>query len=439
MAEKSSLKSFSKLTRKEKIQVLFDYHLLNSLDKNTLKEFWFKKNKAQYNLTTISENVVSHYFLPFSIAPNFLINNQLYYIPMVTEESSVVAAASSAAKFWLSEGGFQTRVLSTTKIGQIHFNWYGSYALLQQHITTLKAALTNSAQRFLTNMNKRGGGLKDIEFLDFTDQLPHYYQVKISFDTADAMGANIINTCLESMALALKEYFSLNFTHHEKECDILMAILSNYTPECLVECKLECDIQALHSLAGHYSANQFAQRFKQAVDIASFDIYRAATHNKGIFNGIDAVLMATGNDLRAAAASGHAYAAKEGSYKGLTQIKIDLNRFVYTLQLPLAIGTVGGLTSLHPMVNIALKLLKNPSAKDLMQIAAAVGMANNFAAIRALITSGIQYGHMKFHLHNIINSLSTNELEKEKVLDYFENKIVSYTDVEAYLFNLRNE
>ena len=434
-----SLKSFSKLTRQEKIDRLAKLNVLTPKEINTLNDFWFSDEKSKLNLETISENVISHYFLPFSVAPEFIINNIHYNVPMVTEESSVVAAASSAAKFWASNGGFLSRVISTQKVGQIHFNWKGSFAQLVMHREVLTKQLINSAEPFLANMHKRGGGISAIEFIDLSDKIDHYFQLRVSFETADAMGANIINTCLETMALCLKEYIAAQFTQHESECDIIMAILSNHTPDCLVECKVSCQIDALQAIAGNFSAKLFAERFKQAVDIASIDSYRAATHNKGIFNGIDAVVLATGNDFRAVEAGGHAYAANSGAYKALSSVSIENETFTFTLLLPLAIGTVGGLTSTHPMVQAALSILNRPSAKDLMQIAAAVGLANNFSAIRALVTSGIQQGHMKFHLSNILQALSANEAETLAAKAYFSTRNVSHAAVVAFLQALKNK
>lgn len=169
------------------------------------------------------------------------------------------------------------------------------------------------------------------------------------------------------------------------------------------------------------------------------DVYRAATHNKGIFNGIDAVALATGNDFRAIEASGHAWAARNGSYKGLTEVKIENGRFYYSLTIPLSIGTVGGLTSLHPMAKFSLELLGNPQAPELMQIASAVGLANNFGAVRSLITKGIQIGHMKMHLLNILNTFNANEYEKVLAVNYFKNHKVSHNHVSVFLNSIRND
>jgi len=225
------------------------------------------------------------------------------------------------------------------------------------------------------------------------------------------------------------------------ECrvEIIMAILSNYTPECLLRCWVECPVEKLDRWNKELSYNAFATKFKQSVDIANLDISRAVTHNKGIFNGIDAVLLATGNDWRATSASVHAYASRDGKYRGLTTVRLTDKTFAYELELPLAIGTVGGITGIHPMVKNSLAILKYPDAQKLMMIAASAGLASNFAAIASLITTGIQAGHMKMHLSNILNQLSANPLESEKTRCYFFDKSVSYAAVEEFIQKIRAE
>lgn len=429
--------SFSKLNREQKIKYLGVYSNLDSDDLDVFDNYWYKGSETYKNLENISENVVSHHMLPFSVAPGFIINKKAYHIPMVTDESSVVASAASAAKFWNKKGGFVARVKSKIKIGQVHFNWPGKFSLLQKQVPQIKAVLKLSVASFLSNMEKRGGGIKEMEFLDFTQKIPDYFQLRVHFDTADAMGANIINTCLEAMATSLKDFMYVHFTGPQQHCDVLMSILSNYTPRCIVESTVSCDINDFKQISGDMAPEVFAKRFKQAVNIAEFDVFRAVTHNKGIFNGIDAVLLATGNDFRATEAGGHSFAASKGTYKSLTSIDVSDNIFKYTLQVPLALGTVGGLTTLHPMVRLAFKIMNKPSADVLMQIAASVGLANNFSAIRALITCGIQKGHMKFHLQNLLQVFGANEAEKVQILRFFRNKTVSYAEVEAFIRSLR--
>lgn len=433
------IEGFSKLDKEQRLQVLNDVIGENRVDIPLLKKFWFDKEWSKFSMDEVSENMVSHFILPYSIAPNFKINGRIYFVPMVTEESSVVAAASSAAKFWFNKGGFNARVISSLKVGQIHFTWPGSFLELTSHFSDIEKKLKESVANFLVNMNKRGGGIRKIELLDFTNTLDHYFQIRVTFDTVDAMGANLINSCLEEMSKELAISIQNLFTGEKSHCDIIMSILSNHSPECLVECSVLCKTDQFNKFSEELSSEAFAEKFRIAVTIADHDMYRAVTHNKGIFNGIDAVIIATGNDFRAVEAGGHAYAAKDGVYKSLTHLKIENGIFTYTLQVPLAIGTTGGLTSSHPMAKISLQILDNPSAHELMQVAAATGLANNFSAIRALITSGIQKGHMTFHLHKILSSLDASDIEKKITALYFKSRTVSYTAVNNFLINLREK
>ncbi len=433
------IENFSRLNRKQKIQVLTNLLKESPEDMQWLEQLWVQPINNNSDSESIGENVVSHFLLPYSIAPNFIINDNLYFIPMVTEESSVVAAASSAAKFWLHKGGFRSTVIATTKVGQIHFTWSGNYQHLRSFLPNLKEKLMTSVNYHIRNMVGRGGGVKEIELLDFTDRLHDYYQIKVLFETADAMGANLINSCLEEMAKALRYFMHENFEGNEGNCNIIMSILSNYTPDCLVECSVQCKIEQFKAIAGDLTPVEFANKFKLAIDIANIDIYRATTHNKGIFNGIDAVAIATGNDYRAIEAGGHSYASNDGRYKSLTHIELKNDIFTYTLRVPISLGTVGGLTSIHPLARLSLKILKQPTASELMQIAAAVGLANNFSAIRALITSGIQKGHMKLHLNNILSFIKANESEKEEAKHFFRERTVSYAAVQDFINNVRNQ
>ena len=350
------------------------------------------------------------------------------------KKSSVVAAASSAAKFWIQRGGFHAEVISTVKIGQVHFLYEGNKTALFQVFDDLKQELLADVQPITARMKKRGGGVQKIELLDLTDKEPHYYQLKVSFETCDSMGANFINSVLEQFGASLK-----NFAQHHlpAEVTIVMAILSNYTPDCLVRAWVECPIDALANACKDMDAATFAQKFYTAIRIAQIDPYRATTHNKGIFNGIDAVVLATGNDFRAVEACGHTHAAHDGQYRSLSSCSIKDGIFKFWLDLPLAVGTVGGLTKLHPLAKRSLEILGNPSAKELMQIIAVTGLAQNFGAIRSLITTGIQQGHMKMHLMNILNHLGAKNGEVEATTAYFEDKVVSFNGVRNFLEEYR--
>jgi hydroxymethylglutaryl-CoA reductase len=221
--------------------------------------------------------------------------------------------------------------------------------------------------------------------------------------------------------------------------EMIMAILSNYTPESLVQCYVEANTEVFQNMSQELSADQFARKFQQAMDIATHDPYRAVTHNKGIFNGMDALILATGNDFRAVEACGHAYASRNGSYSSLSRMELSEGSFQLFLEVPLAVGTVGGLTRVHPMARASLEILGNPSAELLMQVAAAAGLANNFSAIRSLITTGIQKGHMKMHLGNMLRQLKASGEETRNATQYFANRTLSYSDLSTYLDSIRNQ
>ncbi len=418
------ISGFSKFTKEEKINWLAENYFKNSsVTIATIKQYWNDTTKLQQLHDDFIENTISNFYLPLGVAPNFLINDEEYAIPMVTEESSVVAAASLVAKFWSTKGGFKTTVLGTTKIGQVHFIYAGEKANLETYFNNNKSKLYAATASITKNMEKRGGGILDIQLVDKTDALENYYQLHITFETKDSMGANFINSCLEAIATQFRT----------DEIEIVMSILSNYVPECLVRAEVSCKIEDL----GGEDPQKFAEKFYQAVKIAEVEPYRAVTHNKGIMNGIDAVVIATGNDFRAVEAGAHAYASRSGRYTSLSHCSIDNGIFKFWLELPLAVGTVGGITALHPLAKLSLEMLQKPSAKDLMQIMATAGLAQNFAALRALTTKGIQHGHMKMHLQNILNQLGVTHLEKEKITKYFDGKTVSHAAVVSKFNALR--
>ncbi|MCW5518696.1 hydroxymethylglutaryl-CoA reductase, degradative [Aureitalea sp. L0-47] len=427
---------FSKKSKQEKIEWLANAYFGDDPEAiNTLRKYWNSDTRLQELHDDFTENVISNYYLPFSVAPNFLINDTLYTIPMVIEESSVVAAASNAAKFWLERGGFNAEVISTVKTGQIHIDYFGNGEVLNAFFSEVKNELIDSIADIQKNMKARGGGLIDIELKDATSQLNGYYELHCTFETLDAMGANFINSCLEKIAATFEtaalKYDGFNTTLPK----IVLSILSNYVPECVVRAWVGCPLESLSY--GNTQGKEFAENFVRAIDIAKAEVRRAVTHNKGIMNGIDAVVLATGNDFRAVEAGVHAYAAKSGRYTSLTEAVIENNSFTFSIEVPLALGTVGGLTSLHPLVKFALQLLRKPSAKELMKIVAVAGLAQNFAAIRSLVTTGIQQGHMKMHLMNILNQLQATSEEKEKAIEYFTNNTVSHSAAVEFIEKLR--
>ena len=437
---KKTISGFSKLSKTGKLKWIVENFFKDP--ENVMRElmsYWHSNEDQQKLLDGFSENTISNFPMPLGVAPNFNIDGKTYLVPMVTEESSVVAAASSAAKFWMSRGGFSTEIISTKKLGQVHFCWDGDKEKLHRLFPEIKEKLLTEASQITKNMEDRGGGILDLKLLDLTDQESEVYQILASFETCDSMGANFINTCLESFANSLQQYFltSEMLVDSERSLEIIMSILSNYTPECLVRSTVECSIEELGDFAGGIDAEEFANKFYKAVRIAQIDPYRATTHNKGIFNGIDAVVVATGNDFRAVEACGHTYAGRSGKYRGLTHCSVSEGIFKFWIEIPLAIGTVGGLTSLHPMAKRSLEMLEYPGAKDLMRIIASVGLAQNFAALRSLVTTGIQKGHMKMHMQNILNHLNATDEESQQLRSRFENEVVSHRAIKDALAEIR--
>ncbi len=432
------ISGFSKKTKAEKIEWLAENYLQDNPNSiQILKKYWNDDVSLQQLHDDFIENTLSNYYLPFGIAPNFLINGKLYALPMVTEESSVVAAASNAAKFWLERGGFKAEVISTEKNGQIHFNFFGNEKDIEAFFEEVKPKLRNSIQTIEKNMKARGGGLLQLSLVDKSHILDGYFHIHATFDTLDAMGANFINSCLERMAHTFGEEAKTFEVFQNKETypEVVMSILSNYVPECLVRAEVSCKLEELTTK--NYEGRQFAEKFLRAIEIAKTETRRAVTHNKGIMNGVDAVILATGNDFRAVEAGVHAYAARNSYYGSLTHAKIEDGVFTFWIELPLAVGTVGGLTSLHPLTKLAFEILQKPNANELMKILAVAGLAQNFAAVKSLVTTGIQKGHMKMHLMNILNQLNASKDEKNEALEYYKINAVSRSSVVSFLENLR--
>lgn len=435
------ISGFSKLSKSKKIDWILDTYFVEKQNaKAVIERYWNSNEKLQELHDEFIENTITNFYLPLGVAPNFLINGKLYAIPMAIEESSVVAAASKAAKFWLERGGFKAEVISTTKIGQVHFMFEGDYIKLKTYFESVKSKLFTDTKFITKKMDLRGGGILDIQLVDKTAKLKNYYQLHATFETLDAMGANFINSCLEQFAKTFKEEAQQfeGFSDKEKELDIVMCILSNYVPNCLVRAEVSCNVEDL-SDTNKISGIDFATKFIQAVNIAEIEPYRAVTHNKGIMNGVDAVVLATGNDFRAVEAGVHAFASQYGTYTSLTHAEIKEDVFKFWMEIPLALGTVGGLTSLHPLAKLSLEMLGTPSAKELMQIVAVAGLAQNFAALRSLTTTGIQEGHMKMHLMNMLNQMNATNDEKSEMVEHFKTNVVTHSSVEKALFELRTK
>jgi len=422
-----SIKGFSKLSKEAKIEwVAQNFAKDPKKATELLKAYWHEEGSVQKLHDEFIENTLSNFYLPFAVAPNFNINGKMYCVPLAIEESSVVAAAAKAANYWLNRGGFKTTVLSTIKIGQVHFIWEGkNKELLFTFFEKLKPELFRRTEHITRNMRQRGGGIENIELRDKTELEPSYFQLHATFQTCDSMGANFINSVLEEFAKILKEELaSQPWDEADKQIQVVMCILSNYTPDCIVRAEVSCPISELNE--DNIAPELFVSKFHRAVRIAEVEPHRATTHNKGIMNGIDSVVIATGNDFRAVEACAHTYAARNGQYTSLTHCEVKDGNFRFYLDIPMSLGTVGGITALHPMVKLAHEILGNPNAEELMQITAAVGLAQNFSALRSLTTTGIQKGHMKMHLLNILNQLEATDKEKAQIVEYFKDNVVSH-------------
>lgn len=422
------IKGFSKLSKEAKLQWLTTNNFEDSEEaQKVFRTYWHEDGDLQKKHDEFIENTMTNYFMPYGVAPNFEINGKLHTIPMAIEESSVVAAASKSASYWKERGGFKVEVISTEKIGHVHFMYEGDATPLFDNIHLLEEQLRTVTAELTANMESRGGGITSITLVDKRPQLAHYFQLEVCFETCDSMGANFINSNLEVMASSLEQFAKDHVQLEANKLEVVMRILSNYTPHCIVKASVSCPIAQLESEG--ISAIEFARKFKRAIDIANVEPYRATTHNKGIMNGIDAVVIATGNDFRAVEAACHTYASRSGKYKSLTHCTIDNDVFTFWIEIPLALGVVGGLTKLHPLVVKSLEMLGKPNARELMGIVAVSGLAQNFAALRALVTTGIQKGHMKMHLMNILTQLEATLEEKQEIAAFFKDKVPHHREV----------
>ncbi|MDO4680596.1 MAG: hydroxymethylglutaryl-CoA reductase, degradative [Aerococcus sp.] len=346
---------------------------------------------SETTIDSLIENAIGTYPIPLGVATNFVIDGEEFLIPMAIEEPSVIAAASNGAKMAKVGGGFKTEVTKHSMIGEIVFTQVDRLTLplvmdwLNEHQPLLLQVLSQAHP----SLSKRGGGAESIRYACFPSEAEaEYFVIYVNIDTQEAMGANMVNTMLES----LKAFLVQQFQEMSPSLTPLMAILSNYGKSSLASASVSIPFDALDKENGETVATQIVQ----ASRLAQLDRYRAATHNKGIMNGVDAVVMATGNDWRAIEAGAHAYAAKDNYYRGLSHWQIDVETRTLSgkITLPLPIGTVGGSIRVHSTAQIAHSLLHHPEAKRLMGIIASVGLAQNLAALKALVTTGIQSGHM---------------------------------------------
>ena len=423
---KISWNGFSKKSYHERLELLRAQALLSPEKQRSLEQ------DEQVSLAVadqLSENVVGTFSLPYSIIPELLVNGQDYTVPYVTEEPSVVAAASYASKIIKRAGGFTAQVHERRMIGQVALYQVANLEQAQEKIASKKSELLELANQAYPSIVKRGGGARDLRVEKIkgeTDFLVVYLHV----DTQEAMGANMLNTMLEALKPVLEEL---------SQGQSLMGILSNYATDSLVTAS--CRIAFRYLSRQKDQGREIAEKIALASQFAQADPYRATTHNKGIFNGIDAILIATGNDWRAIEAGAHAFASRDGHYQGLSSWRLDLEteELVGEMTLPMPVATKGGSIGLNPRVALSHELLGNPSAKELAQIIVSIGLAQNFAALKALVSTGIQQGHMKLQAKSLALLAGASESEVAPLVErLIADKIFNLETAQRYLENLRS-
>lgn len=416
------LPGFAKLSPTERIEALLKEGLLTWDEAQILKE---QQGLPLSIADQLTENVLSTFDLPFSLAPYFLINGQDYVLPMVTEEPSVVAAASYVAKIIQRSGGFTTKIHQRQMIGEIALTDVRDVEMASKRILEDKETLLQLANEAYPSIIKRGGGARDL----WVENKGDFLIVYLAVDPKEAMGANMLNTMLEALTDRIQELSG---------GQVLMAILSNLATRSLVSARCAIDFKALSR--DPEEATAIAQRIELASQLAQVDPYRAATHNKGIFNGIDALVLATGNDWRAIEAGAHAYAAQSGPYKGLSRWKSqpEEKKLYGEITLPMPVATKGGSIGLNPTVQVSHRLLGEPSAIELAGIIASLGLAQNFAALKALVTTGIQAGHMKLQARSLALLAGAKEEEVPRLVSQLlENKPFNLEKAQTLLQELR--
>ncbi|MCG7339022.1 hydroxymethylglutaryl-CoA reductase, degradative [Staphylococcus sp. ACRSN] len=415
-------KTFRHLSREEKLEEL-------------ARKGWIsEENKAMFlNDPLISEeiadslieNVIGQGALPVGLLPEIIVDDKSYIVPMMVEEPSVVAAASYGAKLVNQTGGFKVVESQRLMIGQIVFDGVEDTTALSAKLQTLEPKIKQIADEAYPSILKRGGGYHKIEIDTFAEA--QLLSLKIYVDTQDAMGANMLNTILEGITAYLKNELV--------DIDILMSILSNHATASVVKVQGEIDVDSLTK--GNHDGSTVAKRMERASVLAQVDIHRAATHNKGVMNGIHAVVLATGNDTRGAEASAHAYASKDGQYRGIATWHYDelRHRLVGTIEVPMTLATVGGGTKVLPVAKAALDLMKVDSAQELGHVVAAVGLAQNFSACRALVSEGIQQGHMSLQFKSLAIVVGAQGAEIEQVAQLLKEEPQANTAVAERLLS----
>lgn len=394
--EGSRVSGLYRLSVAERIDVLQEHGWLDAAAADALRDG--RHIMSPTAADKVIENVIGVFALPFAVAPNFVVNEQDYIVPLVVEEPSIVAGLSAAARMAHHTGGFHAHIDESLLAGQIHIADVADTAAALQDLEAEKQSLLEAANAVHPRLTQRGGGVRDIEFVELI--LPGKHNgitVNVLVDTCDAMGANLVNTICESLAPDIA-----------KMCkgDVAMRILSNLADRSLVTASVTYPLSVLRSPG--LASEELRDAIVRANDIADADPYRAATHNKGIMNGIDPLAIATANDWRAIEAGVHAYAASSGRYRPLTQWSVSDDGDLHgEIRLPLKVGIVGGTLAANPAAELGLAMTGVSSAGELARLMAAVGLAQNFAAIRALSSSGIQHGHMRLHARSLIAAAGT--------------------------------
>lgn len=420
---KLSWTGFAKKAPQERVEHLRKNNLLNAENQLQLEQ---QIGLSLETANQMAENVIGTHSLPLALVPDVLVDGKEYQVPFVTEEPSVVAAASFAAKIIKRSGGFQTIVHNREMIGQVALYNVPDSKIAEHNIFNQTALLLSQANNAHPSIVKRGGGARELR----VEVKEEFLIVFVTIDTQEAMGANMVNTMMEAITPTLEELSG---------GQALMAILSNYATESLVTATCSIDLRFLSR--DKKEAQVIAQKMELASYLAQVDIYRASTHNKGIFNGIDAVVMATGNDWRAVEAGCHAYACQNGQYRGLSNWTFDKNEQVLKgqLTLPMPIATKGGSIGLNPTVQISHDLLNNPCARDLASVIVSVGLAQNFAALKALTTTGIQAGHMKLQAKSLALLAGASQEEVNKVVtQLLQAKHLNQETAQAILQKIRD-
>jgi len=389
MKKQQKEKKFYELNPSERLACLADEQRLSQ------KELEALSGTASLNVGQADhmiENVIGTYALPLAVAQHFLINGREVAVPMVIEEPSVVAAASFMARLARAGGGFIASATSPEMIGQMQILDVPDLEQAKKALETERQALMQEADRVDPLLLKLGGGARDIQ-VRLTQESPigPFLVLHLIMDVRDAMGANTINTALEHLAPQVERITGGR---------VLLRILSNLADRRLARAQCSIPLEAL--AFNDFSGEEVRDRIIEAWAFAETDPYRAATHNKGIMNGVDAVVIATGNDWRAVEAGAHAYAARSGRYTSLsTWCKAENGDLAGSLEMPMAVGIVGGATHVHPSASAALKLLGVKTAAELAEVIVSVGLAQNLGALRALATEGIQRGHMALHARQV--------------------------------------